>query len=149
MNLAIVLSAVLVLNGGLTVPEPHYCLRMAREIVEHAGGWPPNDFYRRYWTHRVEENSTTGPWARDLERSMRHAGLQVDSPKAGDLVFNHHLGWPYGHVGVMLSDILVLDVWPNPTGPPLRVTPVWDWAPTTIIRLPAEDPADAESPTVR
>jgi hypothetical protein len=53
-------------------------------------------------------------------------------------VFNHDLGKPYGHAGVMLTSNLVLDVWPDATGPPLRLTPVAEWAPTTIIRLPEE-----------
>ena len=137
MNTLIVVSAALAINGGVANPTPHYCLRLVREVVEHALGWEPNEFYRVFWTHRVEENTTGEPFARDLERSMRHAGLQVATPRSGDLVFNHRIAWPYGHAGIMLSSMLVLDVWPNATGPPLRVTPVWEWAPTTVIRLPA------------
>ena len=132
------LAAALALNGIIATPQPHYCLRLVREIVEHAYGWAPNEFYQRYWTHRVEENRSGEPWARDLERSLRAAGYQVATPQAGDLVFNHRIAWPYGHAGIMLSSMLVLDVWPNATGPPLRVTPVWEWAPTTIIRIPAD-----------
>ena len=135
MDVRIVLAAALALNGGIPA-SPHYCLRFVREVVEHALGMQPYEFHRTYWTHRVEENRTGEPWARDIERSLRNAGLQVDTPRAGDLVFNHRIALPYGHAGIMLSDILVLDVWPNPRGPPLRVTPVWDWHPTTIIRLP-------------
>lgn len=132
------LSAVMAINGHLGAPQPHYCLRLVREIVEHAYGWAPMEFYHHFWTHRVEENLTNEPWARDLERSLRNAGYQVAHPRPGDLVFNHRLAWPYGHAGVMLSDSLVLDVWPNATGPPLRVTPVWEWQPTTTIRLPTD-----------
>ena len=132
------LSAALAINGIVAVPQPNYCLRLVREIVEHAYGWEPMTFYQVFWTHRVEENHTAEPWARDLERSLRYAGYQVSHPRAGDLVFNHRLAWPYGHTGVMLSNSLVLDVWPNAVGPPLRVMPVWEWQPTTIIRLPAD-----------
>ena len=136
MDVRIVLAAALALNGVIATPQPHYCLRLVREIVEHAYGWAPNEFYRVFWTHRVEENRSGEPFARDLERSLRAAGLQVPTPQAGDLVFNHHVAWPYGHAGIMLSDILVLDVWPGARAPPLRLTPVRDWNPTTIIRLP-------------
>jgi hypothetical protein len=136
---AIVLSAALTLNGLAPItPQAHYCLRLVREVIEHAYQLPPGAFYARYWTHKVEENATSEPWARDLERSLRAAGLTVTTPRAGDLVFNHRVAHPYGHAGIMLSSILVLDVWPNATGPPLRLTPVWEWAPTTIIRLPEE-----------
>ena len=135
VDVRIVLAAALALNGGIPA-QPHYCLRFVRQVVERAYGWPAYEFYRVFWTHRVEENRTSEPFARDLERSLRNAGLQVDTPQAGDLVFNHRVAWPYGHAGVMLSDVLVIDAWPNPRGPPLRVTPVWDWNPTTIIRLP-------------
>jgi hypothetical protein len=135
VDVRIVLAAALAINGGITA-QPHHCLRFVRQVVEHAYGWPPMGFYERYWTHRVEENRSGEPWARDLERSLRNAGYQVATPQAGDLVFNHAVAWPYGHAGVMLSDVLVIDAWPNPRGPPLRVTPVWDWKPTTIIRLP-------------
>ena len=138
MQLSIVLAAALTLNGHGPTPQPHYCLKLVREVVELAYGLPPMAFYERWWTHRVEENRSGEPWARDLERSLRAAGLTVPTPQAGDLVFNHAIAWPYGHAGIMLSDILVLDVWPNATGPPLRLTPVWEWAPTTIIRLPEE-----------
>ena len=136
MNTAVVLAAALALNGTVATPQVNYCLRLVRQVVEAAYGMPDGAFYDLYWTHRVEENTTNEPWARDLERSLRAAGLTVTTPKAGDLVFNHALAWPYGHAGIMLSSILVLDVWPHATGPPLRVTPVWEWAPTTIIRLP-------------
>ena len=136
MNTAVMLAAAMTLNGLGPTPHPHYCLKLVREIVEIAYAVPPGTFYQHFWTHRVEENTTNEPWARDLERSLRNAGHAVTTARAGDLVFNHRVGLPYGHAGVMLSDALVLDVWPNATGPPLRLVPVWEWAPTTIIRLP-------------
>lgn len=136
MNLLIVMAATMAFNGRIVEPTPNYCLRLVREIVEHALDMEPYEFYERYWTHRVEENTTIEPWARDLERSLRAAGYAVYTPMAGDLVFNYRVGLPYGHAGIMLTDNLVLDVWPDATGPPLRLTPIQDWAPTTIIRLP-------------
>ena len=136
MNTAMVLAVTLALNGTITTPQSGYCLRFVRQVVEFAYNMPDSAFYGLYWTHRVEENHTNEPWARDLERSLRAAGLAVVAPQAGDLVFNYRILWPYGHAGVMLSDILVVDVQPHATGPPLRVTPVWEWGPTTIIRLP-------------
>jgi len=138
LNTAVVLAAALAINGQVATPQVNYCLRLVRQIVEAAYGLPDQAFYELFWTHQVEENRTVEPYARDLERSLRAAGLSVAVPQAGDLVFNYALAWPYGHAGIMLSDILVLDVWPNATGPPLRVTPVWEWAPTTIIRIPEE-----------
>jgi hypothetical protein len=87
----------------------------------------------------VEENGTLEPWARDLERSLRDLGLAVDSPRAGDLVFDFTY-YPTGHVGVMLTDDMVLDAFPVGGAATLRVTPVNVWAPTTIIRLPEGGP---------
>lgn len=139
MDLAIVLAAALTLNGGVATPEANYCLRFVRQVVEHAYQLPEGGFYDLYWTRTVEENLTSEPWARDLERSFRDAGLVVYDLQPGDLVFNHKVAWPYGHVGIMLSDVLVLDVWPDATGPPLRLTPVWEWAPTSIVRLTPPD----------
>ena len=135
-NLAIVLAATLALNGRVAEPTPNYCLRLVREVVEHALGWEPYTFYAVFWTHRVEQNRTAEPWARDLERSLRAAGYAVRVGQAGDLVFNHQLAWPYGHAGILITPNLVLDVWPHATGPPLRLVPIAEWAPTTIIRLP-------------
>ena len=136
VNTAVVLAAALAINGVIAPPQGHYCLRFVRQVVEHAYGWAPMEFYRQFWTHTVEENRSGEPWARDLERSLRNAGFQVHEPAAGDLVFNYRSAWPKGHAGVMLSDVLVLDVWPSVRGSSLRVTPVWVWAPTTVIRLP-------------
>ncbi len=149
MALEIVLAAALAINGTIGLPQPHYCLRLVREIVEYAHGWPSGHLYELYWTHRVEENTTSEPWARDMERSLREAGYQVEHPVAGDIVFNHRVAWPFGHVGIMVSDILVLDVWPNALGPPVRLTPVWEWEPTTVIRFPPRGNDEEEITTDR
>ena len=136
MDILIVLAATAALNGRLAEPTPRYCLRLVREIVEHALGLEPYGFYRLWRSHHVEENRTSEPWARDMERSLRAHGFAVPTARAGDLVFNHAIARPYGHAGIMLTDNLVLDVWPDATGPPLRLTPIAEWAPTTIVRLP-------------
>ena len=135
MNAAIAAAAALALSGGIAQPaENGYCLQFVREVVEHALGWPDRAFYRLYWVQRVEENDTDEPWARDMERALRDLGFAVDTPRAGDLVFDftYH---PTGHVGVMLTDDMVLDAFPVEGVPTLRVTPVSVWAPTTIIRM--------------
>lgn len=140
MNAAIAAAAALALAGGVAQPtDTGYCLQFVREVVEHALGWPDRAFYRRYWVQRVEENDTSEPWARDLERSLRDLGYAVDEPRAGDLVFDFTYR-PVGHVGVMLTNDVVLDVFPVGGVPTLRVTPVSVWAPTTIIRFPEGGP---------
>jgi hypothetical protein len=133
---AIALTASWALDGLVAEAVPNYCLRLVREIVEHAAGMQPWGFYEVFLVTRVEENHTVEPWARDLERSMRLMGLAVHHPREGDIVFNYNLGGVYGHAGIMLTDELVLDVWPSASGPPLRVSHVDDWGPTTIARIP-------------
>jgi hypothetical protein len=135
-NLLIVLATTFALNGRLAEPQANYCLRFVREIVEYAYGLEPGEFYRLWWTHRVPENKTAEPWARDMERSFRAQGFGVPQARAGDLVFNYRVAIPYGHVGVMITDQLVLDVWPEGSSAILRLVPLYEWNPTTIVRLP-------------
>jgi len=138
VNAAVAAAAALALAGGIAQPaDAGYCLRFVREVVEHAFEWPDRELYARCWTRRVEENATAEPWARDLERSLRERGYAVTVPRAGDLVFDFTYA-PVGHVGVMLTDDMVLDVYPVGGVPTLRLTPVAEWLPTTIIRLPAD-----------
>lgn len=136
------LSSLKVITGELRIEErPWFCLKAVRQIVEDAMGWPSHHFYTLYWTHRVEENTTTEPWARDLERSLRMQGFKVDGPpKQGDLVFNYNAAAPYGHVGLMLTDELVIENYPGTRGfkgpGAIQITALSDWAkPTTVIRL--------------
>ena len=140
MNLKIVRAAWEVIQGSLPVERrTGFCLRVVREIVEHAYGWKPGEFYDRYRTTKVEENHTHEPWARDLERSMRNAGLAVPAPQAGDLIFNYKLGWPYGHVAVMLSHTMVLEnssVRRGFSRGNINLVTLKEWGtPTTVIRL--------------
>jgi hypothetical protein len=140
VNGRIVAAAWDVVRGELVVEtRPMFCLKVVRQIVEHAMRWKPGEFYRRYWTHKVEENRTAEPWARDLERSLRNRGLAAKEPQAGDLVFNFRAAWPYGHVGVMLSNSVVLENTPSNRGfsrGNIRLVPLKEWGtPTTVIRL--------------
>lgn len=133
-------SAWAVVTGDLKVEErPWFCLKVVRQIVEHAKKWEPGEFYRHYWTHKVEENKTAEPWARDLERSLREQGRAVHDVQAGDLVFRHDLAKPYGHAAVMLTNDVLLENTPSARGfsrGNLRIVPLSTWGkPTTIIRL--------------
>jgi cell wall-associated NlpC family hydrolase len=140
MNERIVQAAFGVLEGRVAVEQrPWFCLKVARQIVEAGMGWRAGEFYRRYWTHKVEENKTEVPWARDLERSLRWGGYSVHIPQAGDLVFSHVTARPYGHVGVMLTDKLVLENTPSERGfrkGNIAVVPLREWVPVTgVFRL--------------
>jgi len=94
--------------------EPGWCLAFVRRIVELGLEYPDGAFYARFGTERVER--APGPpggawWARDLERSMRNAGLAVpldDAGQDGDLLFNWKAapsahGVYIGHVGILLD----------------------------------------------
>lgn len=105
------------------------CLRLVRLVIEHA---LDIDFYAQYLTHKVERaaGDDHDPWARDLERSMRHADLAIAEPQPnqryvgmralkelampGDLLFRHDVaptkaGTFVGHVGILLHNGLVLE----------------------------------------
>lgn len=130
-------SAQLAAQGTIGEVLPNQCLRLIRQVVEHAFDLPSHTFYSLYWTHRVEENDTLVPWARDLERSLRAQGYAVYTVQPGDLVFDYRIAWPYGHVGLVLPDYTVLDVATWGSTATLRTVPLSQWGePTTIIRLP-------------
>lgn len=108
------------------ITQPYFCLKAVRQIVEHALSIK---FYDTFLT--AETTMRTGqhvgkaksdPWAADMEASLkkqREAGegnILVHVPKAGDLVFNHKIAQPYGHVGIMLSDGLVFENAGSPRG---------------------------------
>lgn len=112
-NESIIAAVLAVLNGKLAIfdAESGYCLRVVREVVEDAFGWESHEFYRRYWTETVEENTTETPWARDLQRSLRlsNYGVPADERQGGDLVFCWRMGRPIGHAGVLLAADFVLE----------------------------------------
>lgn len=130
---------------------PGMCLAAVRTVIERAFGWPSHDLYRRIVTERVEANKTGTPWATDAEKSFISRGLTVptyQSPRPGDLVFNH-TSMPYGHVGVVTEHaggLYVLENAQVKRGLDLygavNLCPIHLWGPiTTIGRLP-----DAEKP---
>jgi len=131
-----------VFAGELEVTtKPYLCLKLVRQIIEDANGWPSHELYRKYLTTKVDENNTSTPWARDFEASMYELGYVVDrAPREGDIVFMSHAAWPYGHVGVMFTDELVFENTPSERGfmgpGALRLVHIKEWGkPTTVARL--------------
>jgi hypothetical protein len=125
--------------------------------VEHAlfgGAWR---FYE-WRTRDVDDkpDALTEPWARDMERAFKAAGMALDLPRVGpardpgryvdwwhpetqaqllpgDLVFRwdtaqHHSGAFIGHVGVLVArDVVVENV--NPAN---RASRTWNRGPTVL-----------------
>ena len=155
--------------GVLTerTPEPRdrhgrvisgYCLAQVRIIIERAlwaGAWR---WYDTWWTHRASDKprGVTGPWARDMEASLRAAGMALELPRTGpagdptryvamgqamadglirpgDLVFRwdvakHSSGAFIGHVGVLVArDVVVENVAPSN-----RASRSWNRGPTVL-----------------
>lgn len=168
-NDEILASAVALLEGDVEAPEEGgYCLQLVRLVIEDGFGWKPHEFYARYWDKKVRRgqgDSDLVPWARDLERSLRAADFGVLFPpegeryvpsttilkdgKPGDLLFRWDTalseGGEYiGHVGILMSDGLVLENI-NPGYRPYSfkngataLTPVVDFPVTTVVRFNPE-----------
>lgn len=159
-------DAALGLLTGRT-PEPRdqrgnvpsgYCLAQTRIIIERAlwgGAWR---WYDTWWTHRASDKpaAVTVPWARDMEASLRAAGMALDLPRVGppgdptryanvglaaagdlirpgDLVFRwdtarHSSGAFIGHVGVLVASDLVIEN----VNPANRAARVWNRGPTVL-----------------
>jgi len=151
------------INNELPMPIPAgFCLKLVRLIVEDALSI---DFYRTFLTHRVEraDGDDNDPWARDLERSMRNAGLGILAPQAnqryvgnriikehalpGDLLFRHDVaptpaGTNVGHVGILMHHGLVFENI-NPKFRPegfnrrsTSMTPLAFYRVTLVVRIP-------------
>ncbi|BDP42940.1 hypothetical protein DAETH_29090 [Deinococcus aetherius] len=139
--------------------EPGMCLAATRTVVERAFGWPSHELYRRIVTEHVQANTTGTPWATDAEKSFRARGLTVplwQSPRPGDLVFNH-TSMPYGHVGVVVAHAGGLYVLENAQVrrglhqyAAINLCPLhlWDGI-TTIGRLPDAEVDDPPQPERR
>jgi len=107
------------LNGLPT--RPGWCLQAVRVIVEEALGWPSHELYRRFLVAGTSRRpggpeqrvaaARLDPWAADMEASAKQLGWQVPGVErqAGDLVFNHAVAAPIGHVGVLISRDVVLE----------------------------------------
>jgi hypothetical protein len=130
----IVKSAWKAIAGDYDIPQGSgYCLALVRRVVEEAYRMPPHGFYK-WRTHTVERKSDLNiPWARDMERSLRAAGMEVEAPRTGpeldpkryveiyqanlqegDLLFRWDVarsrtGEFIGHVGIYLGHELVLE----------------------------------------
>jgi len=153
-------SANKVLSGALRAPEhPGLCLQLARIIIEDAYGLKPYAFYN-WLTNPVERDPADDrdPWARDMERSLRLAGMAyefsegryirpetiIQEAEPGSLLFRWDVARsPYGtfigHVGVLLDNGMVLEN----INPRFRktsffrgntaITPLADFPTTTVI----------------
>lgn len=137
-----------------------WCLAFVRRIVELGLELPDGGFYAAFGTERVDR--APGPpdgswWARDLERSMRNAGLAipVEHPGAdGDLLFswraapNAH-GVYIGHVGLLMdakAGLVIENVDPryrrfSLTRGTVALTPRERFPVTTAIRIPDPSPS--------
>lgn len=149
------------------VPERSgLCLQLVRVVVERACALPAGGWYR--WRTHVaggHERGDTTPWARDMERSLRAMGMDVegvrygpsgdprryvalDGARPGDLLFRWDTakqagGAFVGHVGVLMPGDLVLEnVNPSYRNPaygmnrgPNRLTLAGAWPVTTIVRF--------------
>lgn len=133
-NARIAKAAYAAARGTLPLPDASgLCLAAVRIVVEHAlfgGRW--GEFYR-WRTQPVERvqgapKSAHDPVARDMERSLTRAGMNLQLPTdgrhlipdktlvPGDLLFRWDAAaWKwgevpyYGHVGILLDGGLVLE----------------------------------------
>lgn len=87
--------------------KPGYCLRVLRQIIQLAFDIDYDEFQARYRTHISDGNPdpVNNTIARDVQRSLRMQRLNVARSELlpGDLYFNHQLGAPDGHCGIIYS----------------------------------------------
>lgn len=163
MSIPIARAAYGVLRGELAVPEKSgLCLQLVRLVVESAYGMKPHGFYN-WLTHPVERlpGDDHDPWARDMERSLREAGMASLLPdegryvsaerlaaggNPGDLLFRwdtakNRQGSHVGHVGILLGGGLVLEN-VNPAYRPgslvrgaTALTPITKFLTTLVVRF--------------
>lgn len=147
-----------------------WCLTLVRLVIERAFHWPSHHFYR-WRTHPVERPGGADPvvpWARDMERSLRLAGMEVPGTRygppsdparytrptdlePGDLLFRWDAAYPVGHVALYAGRGTVLEnVDPaNRPGAMTRGNTVLSrlgfWPITTAVRFdPRVEPAPKE-----
>ena len=164
VNERIVESAFAMLRGEISAPKrAGMCLALVRIVIEDALGLQPNEWYHVWRTYIVPRGpgESYDPWARDMERSLRNAGMEVALPRGGgpkgdedryvilledllrpgDLLFRWDSPQRPGHVGILLPGNLVLEnvfngyrpvgLWSGPTA----LTPLGSWPITTVIRF--------------
>jgi hypothetical protein len=149
LNDAIARAAWKAARGEITVPgSPGNCLAVVRLIIEAALWGGREEFYRRYLVARTSRGHETRtdwvPYAADIEASMKllRYAVPFEERRAGDLIFNHRLAAPVGHVGLLLDRSSVLE---NTTpknrphslllGRSLCLTPVEHFETTLVARL--------------
>lgn len=144
---------------------PGWCLTFVRLIIERALGWPSHRLY--HWRTQVVERPAGDdggtPWARDMERSLRSAGMELEGPRygppndprryvrptrltAGDLLFRWDAAWPVGHVALYAGRGVVLES-VDPAGRPgsfargvTVLSPLGFWPVTTAVRFDPSKP---------
>lgn len=157
-NPRIVDAALGTLTGRTpTLDKPGWCLSQVRIILERAlfgGAWRLYDWRTR--TAADKPAGVTDPWARDLEASLKAAGMALDVPRVGptgdatryvdwwapetqaqlqpgDLVFRwdtakHPSGAFIGHVAVLVARDVVLEN----VNPAYRASRFWNRGPTVL-----------------
>lgn len=101
------LAAFQVVSGALAVERaPGFCLKLTRQVVEYALKLGDGGFYRRFVAVKVDPKHE-GFWARDAQKSLRQLGwgVRLDSLKGGEIVCNHRVSKPYGHIGVYVGTV--------------------------------------------
>lgn len=161
-NAAITDAALGLLTGRTPEPRNHrghvvsgYCLAQVRIIVEVALFGGARRFYEwRTLTASDKPTSITVPWARDMEASLRAAGMALDLPRTGpaadparyvdsraasellepgDLCWRwdtarHACGAYIGHVAVLVArDVVIENVKPE-----ARAARIWSRGPTVL-----------------
>lgn len=157
----VVESGYRLLRGEIGAPkQPGLCLALVRLVIEDAYKMMPYEFYR--WRREIVDQNVRAsqdPYARDMERSLRYAGMTVGLDyhgryvnlddtriKPGDLLFRYdtakdaHGIW-VGHVGILMPGNLVLENI-DPRGRlkslsrgPTCLTPLGFWPVTTVVRF--------------
>lgn len=174
-NPAILKAAHAHIRGDLAGPkESGMCLSLVRQIVERACYQGRYEWYSRYLTRPIERvdgapSAVAEPWARDMERSLRAAGMALelltngryvttDSRHLlpGDLLFRWDAAPTtkallepryIGHVGVLLEGQLVLEnIAPANRKNSFQrrvsaLTALKDFPVTTVIRFDPSRPA--------
>lgn len=111
-NQKIVESAYQAMFGTLRVENSSggWCLRVVRQVVQHALDINHAEFYRRYMIQKASGTHPDIPSARDVQVSLRALGYSIPESdiQPGDLFFS----WkpmPDGHVGIMLNSEYALE----------------------------------------
>jgi hypothetical protein len=155
-------SGYRIMRGDLKAPvHSGFCLQLTRIIIEDAYSMKSHAFYN-WLTHPVERaaGDDREPWARDMERSLRNAGMAKDfgderyvrperilgDCEPGVLLFRwdtapSRAGTFIGHVGVLMPGGMVLEnVHPrHRSGSFFRgvtaLTPLEEFRVTTVIQF--------------